>query len=41
MNKRLLDPALLPILEKVEAGERLSGEEGVSLYATRDLNGLG
>lgn len=41
MNRRLLDPALLPILDKVEAGERLSGEEGLSLYASRDLNGLG
>jgi len=41
MNKRLLDPALLPILEKVEVGERLTGEEGLSLYASRDLNGLG
>ena len=41
MNRRLLDPALLPILAKVEAGERLSGDEGLALYASRDLNGLG
>jgi aminodeoxyfutalosine synthase len=41
MNKRLLDPALLPILAKVESGERLTGEEGMALYASRDLNGLG
>ena len=41
MNRRLLDPALLPILEKVEAGLRLTGEEGMELYASRDLNGLG
>jgi aminodeoxyfutalosine synthase len=41
MNKRLLDPALLPILEKVESGERLTREEGLSLCSTRDLNGLG
>jgi len=41
MNKRLLDPALLPILEKVESGERLTAEEGVNLYHSRDLNGLG
>ena len=41
MNKRLLDPALLPILEKVKTGERLTGEEGIGLYASRDLNGLG
>jgi aminodeoxyfutalosine synthase len=41
MNKRLMDPVLLPILEKVEAGERLSAEEGLALYASRDLNGIG
>ena len=28
-------------MEKVEAGERLGGEEGLSLHASRDLNGLG
>jgi aminodeoxyfutalosine synthase len=41
MNRRLLDPALLPILDKVEAGERLSAKEGHALYASRDLNGIG
>ena len=41
MNKRFLDPALLPILAKVEAGERLNGGEGLSLYDSRDLNGIG
>ena len=41
MNRRLLDPALLPILDKVMAGARLSREEGIALYASRDLNGLG
>ena len=41
MNRRLLDPALLPILEKVEAGERLTRGEGIGLFASRDLNGLG
>jgi aminodeoxyfutalosine synthase len=41
MNRRLLDPSLLPILDKVQAGERLSGEEGLTLYASRDLNGIG
>jgi aminodeoxyfutalosine synthase len=41
MNKRLLDPALLPILDKVEAGERLSAEDGLTLFSSRDLNGLG
>lgn len=41
MNKRLLDPVLLPILEKVESGVRLSAEDGMTLYASRDLNGIG
>ena len=41
MNTRLMDPVLLPILEKVGAGERLTRDEGLSLYASRDLNGLG
>jgi aminodeoxyfutalosine synthase len=41
MNTRLMDPVLLPILEKVRAGERLTRGEGLSLYASRDLNGLG
>lgn len=41
MQKRLLDPTLLPILEKVEAGERLSECNGLELYASPDLNGIG
>ncbi len=41
MNKRLLDPALLPILEKIESEERLTREEGVTLYSSSDVNGLG
>lgn len=41
MNKRLLDPVLLPILEKVEGDVRLSAEDGMTLYASRDLNGIG
>jgi len=41
MNRRLLDPQLLPILGKIEAGERLEAEHGLALYASRDLNGLG
>jgi aminodeoxyfutalosine synthase len=41
MNTRLLDPDLLPILEKVESGERLSLNDGLILNASRDLNGLG
>ncbi|MFC6616451.1 aminofutalosine synthase MqnE [Deinococcus radiophilus] len=36
----LRDPQLHPIAAKVEAGERLSFEEGLYLYQTRDLNGL-
>ncbi|AFZ68136.1 aminofutalosine synthase MqnE [Deinococcus peraridilitoris] len=38
--KWIRDPHLLPIAEKVEAGERLSFEEGLQLYRTRDLNAL-
>jgi aminodeoxyfutalosine synthase len=38
---RLRDPALHPIARKVEAGERLDASEGVALYATTDLLGLG
>jgi len=39
--KKIHDAALLPIREKVRAGERLSLEDGVALYATRDLFTLG
>jgi aminodeoxyfutalosine synthase len=38
---RLRDPALQPIAEKVLGGERLSPAEGLLLYATSDLLGLG
>ena len=34
---RLRDPVLLPIAEKVEAGARLTAEEGLALYGTDDL----
>ncbi len=37
----LKDPALEPIAEKVLAGERLSREDGVALYASTDLLGIG
>lgn len=37
----LRDPALRPIAAKVEAGERLSPEDGVVLYQSHDLLGLG
>jgi len=35
------DPSLLPIASKVIAGERLSLEDGVALYASNDLLGIG
>ena len=35
------DPALLPIREKVLAGEELTQQDGVALYASRDLHGIG
>ncbi|PTA68674.1 aminofutalosine synthase MqnE [Deinococcus arcticus] len=38
--KWLSDPALAPIAEKVEAGARLSFDEGMQLFRTRDLNTL-
>ena len=38
---RLRDPQLRPIAEKVAAGERLTSAEGVGLYQTTDLLGLG
>ncbi|HEY5540026.1 MAG TPA: aminofutalosine synthase MqnE [Coriobacteriia bacterium] len=37
----LIDPALAPIASKVLAGERLSREDGVVLYASHDLLGIG
>lgn len=37
----LQDPALEPIAAKVLAGERLSREDGIALYASRDLLGIG
>ena len=39
--ERLTDPRLRPIAEKVAAGERLDAAEGVALYQTADLLGLG
>ena len=38
---RLQDPALRPIAEKVQAGIRLTAADGLTLYATADLLGLG
>jgi aminodeoxyfutalosine synthase len=38
---RLDDPALQPLTEKVRAGERLSFDDGVALYRSKDLLALG
>ncbi|HEV7300251.1 MAG TPA: aminofutalosine synthase MqnE [Tepidisphaeraceae bacterium] len=35
------DPLLIPIRDKVLAGEVLSLEDGLALYASRDLHGIG
>lgn len=37
----LTDPALSAIAEKVERGERLTREDGIALYASTDLVGVG
>src|SRR5579863_3396860 len=41
VNLRLNDAALEPIAARVLSGERLGAEEGVALYNSRDLLGLG
>lgn len=42
LNRELLrDAALLPIADKVEAGERLTHDDGALLFRTPDLLGLG
>ncbi len=38
---RLRDPLLHPIRDKVQAGERLSREDGLTLFETDDLHGVG
>jgi aminodeoxyfutalosine synthase len=38
---RVTDPALEPVADKVMAGEPLSCDDGVALYASRDLHGIG
>jgi aminodeoxyfutalosine synthase len=38
---RLRDPRLLAVHAKVQAGERLSREDGLTLFETSDLHGLG
>ena len=41
MNERLLAPELRPIAEKVRSGVRISDSDALTLYASRDLNGIG
>ena len=42
LNRTLLrDPALQPIADKIERGVRLTAEDGVALFRTPDLLGLG
>src|SRR3954453_11318703 len=41
MNYRLIPKELRPIAEKVEARQRISGEEALILYGANDLNALG
>lgn len=41
MNTRLLAPELRPIADKVRSGVRISDEDALTLYASRDLNGIG
>lgn len=40
-RERVRDRALLPFIEKVEGGERLSFEDGVTLFRSKDLQTLG
>jgi aminodeoxyfutalosine synthase len=40
-RERLTDAALLPIADKVEAGERLGDADGVTLFRSPDLLGVG
>lgn len=41
LRQAISDPALLPILDKVKAAERLSAADGLVLSRTVDLNGVG
>ena len=42
LDRRLIsDPALAPLADKVEAGERLTLADGAALFATSDIVGLG
>ena len=40
-RSRIADPALQPIAEKIMAGERLTPADGVTLFRTSDLLGVG
>jgi aminodeoxyfutalosine synthase len=40
-RKLVSDPALSRIAEKVEAGERLSPDDGVTLFRSHDIHGIG
>ena len=41
LARYIQDPRLLPLAEKVQRGERLSFDDGLLLYGTPDLPGLG
>ncbi len=41
MNTRFVDPALLPIHDKVQSAQRLSEADGLVLLNTRDIHGVG
>ncbi len=41
MNKFLLDSKLEPVADKVMAGERLSFADGLTLFQSDDLHGVG
>ena len=41
VHARLLARELHPVFEKVQAGERITDADAVTLYGTRDINGLG
>ncbi len=41
LHSRIRDPRLLPLADKVLRGERLTFDDGLLLYATPDLTGVG
>ena len=38
---RVTDPELLPVIEKLETGERLGFEDGVTLFRSHDVQTIG